>query len=325
MIDIIALTVESKVQGVPEVIRIIPTGHVKSQKGDMFVDEESFQMINKEFERRKLDLVVDYEHQTLLNVQAPAAGWIKKLKLVDGAIAAKVEWTEKARNYLENKEYKYISPVVKVRKSDKKVIALHSVALTNTPAVDGMFAICKEGFPTGGEIMDLKELAAILGLPEEATEDDVRNALKMIVEKVKDDKEEFVANSTVLGLLGLKADASTAEVSASIMSLKNGNRGTNERLKKLEEEIRMKGAEDAVDKALKDGKITAAQKEWAMTYALRTPEGFQDFVAKAPTVVQMGKMALKDSPKSGGSDYEEVLKCMGISKEDSEKYGGITG
>ncbi|WP_261949169.1 phage protease [Paenibacillus melissococcoides] len=30
------------------------------------------------FHRRALDIVIDYEHQTLEDVQAPAGGWIKE-------------------------------------------------------------------------------------------------------------------------------------------------------------------------------------------------------------------------------------------------------
>lgn len=50
----------------------------------------------------------------------------------------KVEWTEKAKSFLPNKEYRYLSPVVLVRNSDEKVTQLHSVALTNTSAISGM-------------------------------------------------------------------------------------------------------------------------------------------------------------------------------------------
>ena len=39
--------------------------------------------------------------------------------------------------YLENKEYRYLSPVVNVRKADNKAVGLHSLALTNTPAIEG--------------------------------------------------------------------------------------------------------------------------------------------------------------------------------------------
>lgn len=127
-----------ELSGVPTEIKILPLGRVHSQKGDFNVDDESFELIRKQFKDRKLDLVIDYEHQTLSDVQAPAGGWIKDLYKGEDAIIAKVEWTPKAAEYLKNKEYRYLSPVVLVRKRDQKATAIHSVALTNTPAIDGM-------------------------------------------------------------------------------------------------------------------------------------------------------------------------------------------
>lgn len=129
---------EVEVRGVPEVIRILPLGHVTSQKGEFDVDEESLRLMKAEIARHGVDVVVDYEHQTLDGVQAPAAGWVKELSIQDGHIVAKVEWTDRAAEYLKNREYRYLSPVITVRKLDGKATGLHSLALTNTPAIDHM-------------------------------------------------------------------------------------------------------------------------------------------------------------------------------------------
>lgn len=97
--------------------------------------------IIRQFKARRLDLVIDYEHQTLSDVQAPAAGWIKDLYPGEDALMARVEWTKKGREYIANKEYRYLSPVVLVKKADQHAAVFHSAALTNTPAITGMFAI----------------------------------------------------------------------------------------------------------------------------------------------------------------------------------------
>ena len=125
----------------PEYIKVLPLGYISSEKGDFLVDNESFRMMKDYMGHRAVDIVIDYEHQTLRNVEAPAGGWIKKLVLKSDGIFAKVEWTKKARDYLQNKEYRYLSPVVMVRKKDHKASQLHSVALTNTPAINGMMPI----------------------------------------------------------------------------------------------------------------------------------------------------------------------------------------
>lgn len=127
--------------GVPEVIRVLPKGHVSSTKGDFEVDDRDIAGIIRQFKARRLDLVIDYEHQTLSDVQAPAAGWIKDLYPGEDALMARVEWTKKGREYIANKEYRYLSPVVLVKKADQHAAVFHSAALTNTPAITGMFAI----------------------------------------------------------------------------------------------------------------------------------------------------------------------------------------
>ncbi len=332
--------------GVPTEIKILPFGRVHSQKGDFDVDNESFELIRKQFKDRKLDLVIDYEHQTLADVQAPAGGWIKDLYKGDDAIIAKVEWTSKAAEYLRNKEYRYLSPVVLVRKRDQKATAIHSVALTNTPAIDGMFAVVNsldiENFSEGGaEIMDLKGLAKILGLPETATEEEIKKAVEdaaKAAEKLKEmDAEdpgnkpegggkqpegaEIVANSIILSMLGLKADARTDDVAASIMALKTGEMDVKSELLALKQQVQEKNADEAVQTALKAGKITAGQAEWAKAYALKDIEGFKSFADKAPVVVPQGKLDLKDAPETSDDDVDAViLKNLGISMDDVKKY-----
>lgn len=347
MSKLIACAAEAtELSGVPTEIKILPLGMVHSQKGDFRVDEESFELIRKQFKDRKLDLVIDYEHQTLSDVQAPAGGWIKELYKGADAIIAKVEWTQRAAEYLKNKEYRYISPVVLVRKRDQKATAIHSVALTNTPAIDGMFALVNslniEDISEGGQNMDLKELAKVLGLPETATEEEIKKAVEdaaKAAEKLKEAEEkkaeekpgdgngqpegaEVVANSTILSMLGLKAGAKTEDVAASIMALKAGSPDMQTELRILKQQIHEREATEAVERALKTGKITAAQSEWAKSYALKDMEGFQGFVDKAPVVVPQGRLDLKDAPAATGSEDVDVaiLKNLGISVDDVKKY-----
>lgn len=135
------LSSTSEIREAPEYVKVLPYGYVSSEKGDFIVDADSFRLMKEHMEHRNIDVVIDYEHQTLNDVQAPAGGWIKGLFLKPDGVYAKVEWTERARRYLINREYRYLSPVVLVRKEDKKAAQLHSVALTNTPAINSMTPI----------------------------------------------------------------------------------------------------------------------------------------------------------------------------------------
>lgn len=136
-----------------------------------------------------------------------------------------------------------------------------------------------------------------------------------------------MANKAVCELLGLKSGAATSDVTAKIMELKGGIvDGVNlrEKVEKLEKAAAQRDADEAVTKALKAGKITPAQKEWAVSYALNDPKGFADFAAKAPQVVPMDQIIpdALDTP-AGGIDEATRLVCkqLGINEEDVKKYG----
>lgn len=334
---------EVDVGGAPKIIPVLPLGHVISQKGEFDVDTESFEAMKAQIAQRGVDLVIDYEHQTLTGEQAPAAGWVKELKLEGNSIKAVVEWTPRAAEYLENREYRYLSPVITVRKSDNKATGLHSLALTNTPAIEGMTPIINsEHFKGGKNNMDelIKKLAELLGLGEDATEDQVFEALKACMAENKSLKEDpenkktteppaeagnVVANKAVCELLGLKAGAATDDVTAAIMALKGGDTNLAQEVKSLKAKLADQDADKAVELALKSGKITPAQKDWAKDYALDNPKGFSSFVDKAPQVVPMEEIAGGSTLALKGDKPDEatllVCKQLGITEDDLKKYG----
>lgn len=325
--------------GCPDRIRILPVGRVNSEKGSFTVDEESYRAMKAEMQRRGIDIVIDYEHQTLKDVQAPAGGWVKELIYTPEAVEARVEWTPRAKEYLKNREYRYLSPVVLTRKKDNRAVALHSLALTNTPAINGMFAIVNSADAdinddTGGNGMDLQKIRELLGLPADAAEEAVMNELLKKLgsgekkdgeggaepEKDKRTETEAVANSVILGLLGLPDGARTEDVAGKIMALKAGSDSRKQEIEDALNRIKEHEAQEAVMTALKAGKITAAQKDWAKAYALKDRAGFDSFVEKAPVAVPVGKLNLKDAPKKPAGVDSLVLKATDMSREDIEKY-----
>ncbi|WP_374279170.1 phage protease [Azonexus sp.] len=87
------------------------------------------------------DLVIDYEHQTLLSrnngLPAPAAGWCSRLawREGDGLFAQDVKWTDRAKAMLSSGEYRYISPVFTFNPITGQVERLLSIGLTNNPGL----------------------------------------------------------------------------------------------------------------------------------------------------------------------------------------------
>lgn len=275
---------------VPNQFKILPLGWVHSQKGEFLVDEESFESIQNEFKARNLEIPVDYEHQTLKSIEAPAAGWITNLALKADGIYADVQWTVRAAEFLRQREYRYCSPVIMTRVRDKKVMKLHSVALTNTPAIDAMTPIVnKAGAGTEVPVEDIQStdaamerLAALLELPEKARLEDIYKAVADLLSQ---------GNSMFVELHSYKLD------------------------------MQRQKADITVQQALKTGKISPAMKAWGMEYALKDPTGFDAYLNAAPQVVPLGEMEYADDLVQPNRMHTRTDDLMGLSADDVRRYG----
>lgn len=129
--------------------RIIPSGLFRARDGrpqnlpGWMMDRTAAQRIITAAAASMGDVVIDYEHQTL-DAQnkagaVPAAGWFKRLEWVesDGLYVTDARWTARASQMIDAKEYRYISPVFAFDALGM-VVGLHSIALTNNPALDGL-------------------------------------------------------------------------------------------------------------------------------------------------------------------------------------------
>lgn len=307
-------------------IQLLPYGLVSTDKGEFLVDEQGMEEIINSFSQQTNDVVVDYEHQTLKDVIAPAGGWIKKLENrgKDG-LWAQVEWTPRAQDFIQNKEYRYISPVVLARRSDNRAVFLHSAALTNTPAIDGMQPIANKKTgqdPEGNVNMDfMKKLALKLGLPETATEAEVMQVLETLQTNGK-----LVANKDVLSLLELPETASLDQAKGKIIALKNPSGYVRvEDFNAMRDQLANRDRDELVTLALTSGKVAPAQKAWAEQYALKDPSGFKAFLEHAPAIVPVNQEFAggADPKRQPVTDEVQMMinKQLGISEEDFKKYG----
>ncbi len=72
----------------------------------------------------------------------------------------------------------------------------------------------------------------------------------------------------------------------------------SQRLVELERREEQKGAEARVSEAMAAGKLTEAQREWALKLALSDAQSFDEWSAAAPVVVNLGRTA---APSAGDS------------------------
>lgn len=340
------ISLETRAGRAPEWLCLLPLGEVTlgDEREPFTVDQEALAAMVQHFRDRGLDLVIDYEHQTLAGGKAPAAGWIRDLEAREDGLWARVEWTEAARSHLEAREYRYFSPVLRLEKNRRRPVALLHAALTNTPAINhlpplvakdsGQWPVVSGQEAAGGRHVGcalrtsslpekkeeqvealLKHLKDRLGLPPEA-------AVEEVVALADQRFDAAAAGAEAAGLLGLPEDASAAQVKGAILalnsSLENLSRAQEE-LAALQSELAASRVREAVAEALKAGKIQPGQQESALKYAQTDLEGFRTFVEKSWPVLSLEKLTLlaDDHPPEARptSPVLAVCEALGITPE----------
>ena len=164
-------------------------------------------------------------------------------------------------------------------------------------------------------------LAKQLGLPETSTQEQVLAKLGEL--KTSQASTQPIACKEALDALGLTEAASKSELVATIHALKQRPDYSQE-IAALTQRLAARDRDELVAAAIKEGKITPAQKEWADAYALNDPEGFKVFVAKAPQVISTDKLNLVADPKPKGGLPDDVQlqinKLCGVDEETWKKY-----
>jgi len=275
-----------------------PNGYTKGgERGEFEFSEEDADNVVAEFSIRGRDLVVDYEHQTLSGDKAPAAGWISSLEKSAQGLVAKVKyWTDAAKELLSSGEYRYFSPVLCFSRSGRSVSAIHSVALTNHPAMHlapALVADDKEAAVdpseasrhrpesgldknNSGETEQMNEIMLKLGLLPlaDAGEGERRGAVLREIDSL------LALKSGLEGLLKLHDCASLEQLAARFAGMVPA--AEKEALKKA---LAERDADAAVAKAFADGKLAERSRAWALSFASRDLAAFKDWSEAAPRIV----------------------------------------
>lgn len=233
-------------------------GHLN---GTFEMNQITFDQMVSNYERGGIDIVVDYEHQTLWGGEAPASGWILKepisLKVENGELFAQIQWTDRAKAMIMSGEYRYMSPVFApntISQSDGSNIGwtLHSVALTNKPFLEEL-----------DEVRLNKSTQSTNHTKEEGT-------------MTKDEELALAAENEKL-------------------------KTENEALKAENEKHADAQAEAKVDSAIAAKKLHPDQKEHALKMCKSDPKGFDDFIAAAKPMIQAPGNNMFDNKQGGGT------------------------
>lgn len=321
------------------------------QSGPFAIDESVYRQLLANHARNEMERVVDYEHQTLHGVIAPAAGWIEGLEVRESTLWALVRWTPDAWAHIAKGEYRYVSPVIYWHAYDARTYEdmgawLHSVALTNDPYLDGLKPIDMEMDGSSMRLMVarrepvteenmalLQVLAARLGVPED--EKKVTGTIDALVEAGKTNAQ---LRKDVTVELKLREDAPLEDVVAALKARGSAPdpakyvpmevyRETLAALKDTQDGQELDRVAALVREGRESGKLTEAMESWAKGYAAQDPEGFAAWLKAAPVIVARKGAGQRPTGSVGGTgtralDDEEkaVCKALGLTEAQWLKH-----
>lgn len=294
-------------KAVPTEAHLLPPGPFRAVDGRPFdcdawaLDAVIAKRVIERMAAQKNDVLIDYEHQSLLkeiNGQpAPAAGWFKALAWRDaGLYATGIAWTVDATECIAEKEYRYISAVFTYYPSTGEVLEIISVALTNTPALDGLDALSARA----------------------ALSRSVFSPPPNPVKESEMDKDQQIAALTVerdaLKAQVAPAATSMAALTAQVAALTTERDAAKTGLAALTAQAEKDKHGELMTAALTDGRLAPAQKPWAEKQSLAVLSEFLD--ATAP-IVTKDRQAPKGEQGGAGLSEVELAACnrMGVTPE----------
>lgn len=279
--EVISDTIEN---GEIENVHLVPIGDFKgSDKDGNPIDEhitkESLEQIAEKLNSGD-EVLCDIDHQsckTGVDRDSKAAGWFHKF-VVDPVkgLFANLKLTKKGREIVENREYRYTSPVFTLDENGNPN-DIHSVALTNVPAFKGHISPILNSEPNSNEKEPIK-----MEITKEELIELIKNTVnemnvkKEINEEIRDIQDEIVENACV----GKKEEVAENSCVEKQEEVKN-----EETAPAPDKETKVNEAEDKKDEVIKIESLNSAptpsisqEPEWKNLHG----KAFFDWYAKHP-------------------------------------------
>jgi phage I-like protein len=312
-------------QAVPEWVHLVPKGRVQARDGrGPWHYDDAKAVIEESFSRRQR-IHIDENHSTdtaaKLGLSAPARGFITEMEERDDGIWGRVDWNESGRALLSDRAYWGLSPVLSYDKTTGRVTAIARAALTNDPALRELLALNSTEY---GDMFSAK-VAKLLGLSEDASEDDITAALATRLDADGDGDETL---STALGqigtAMGLEGEVSLTTVVAAARGFASAGGEQAEAIAALQTEVttlkeggKRKAAEDFVDGAIRDRRagVKAAREEYVALH-MEDPARAAKMIQALPRLDQTNTSLEPPAPKEGeaalSTDQSAIAKMLGI-------------
>lgn len=289
----------------PEWVELIPAGHdVAGRDGRAWINPDPARVITRTLSFNSgRDPVIDYEHATDRKApqgeEAPASGWFKEFDLRDGAIWARVDWTQRGANMVAAKEYRYLSPVFAFNPQTREILYLERAGLTNNPNLV-LTALNNAGASSilENESMDKAKLRVALGLPDTAEDAAIEAAIA---------KGQSALNNAQTGQVDLTKYVPKVQHDAVVTEL-NSVKSSQAAAAAAAFDARV---ETALNTAIAEGKLVPSAKDdyKAMCSTEAGLKSFESAMAKAPKVV---------NTEAGDATKGETAQNSTLSAEDKQ-------
>jgi phage I-like protein len=292
--------------------RLLPSGYFKAVDGrptdvpggQWFLDAQSGQALVAQLKAQVNDTVIDYEHQTLLAEEngqpAPASGWFKDAEWREDGLWIKPKWTPKARDFISNEEYQFLSAVFPYDKTTGKPLSIHSAALVNRPGLDGVTAVALRSLITPvspknntqqESAMDpvLEAALKALGLDENATPEQVEAAVQALKDK------QAAAEGEVAALKARTTNGQAPDpaqyVPIAVLKEMQGQ------IASLSAQSQQNEVAQLIADAKKDGRLLPASEAWARDLGKTNVAALKEFLGTAPSIAALkGQQAGHEKP-----------------------------
>jgi phage I-like protein len=315
----LSLNVEG--EKIPERIMLVPSGKVVKGHDSREWKNPDSKMLALNSNTRLPMLPIDENHSTDLSApkggSSPAFGWMKNLCAdASGSLWADVEWTERGREALSKKDYRFISPVFSHNEKGE-INCILRAALTNSPNLDlpALNSERLENIKTT-EVSMNKELLAVLGLPETATDAEALAAVKSL-----NAAKTAAVTQTDKTAVDLAAYAPRADLNA----MEERAVAAEKQIAELNAAQLKKDAETAVDEAIKNRKIAPASKEEYLALCA-TKEGLEkvkNIFTNNPVIIGTEPQAPESAPPGSqvslNSEEAAFAKAAGKTPEEWAK------
>lgn len=314
-------------------LRLLPLGGFVANDGrplpcaQWHMSEGSALRIINHWNNRPEQMPFDYEHQTQKSdfngMPAPAAGWAVtgSFELRADGLYATPDFTERAKQYIVDKEYRYLSPVFGYDAKTGEVQMLYMAALTNTPGLTGLTelnpAMLKHYLNHSTKDTDVnKELLTLLGLAATATPEDATaavTALKAEAAQVATLTAELATHKTEVATL--KAAGASSDAGAQTIATLQAS------VAALTAQVEGSEVEKLVTAGLADGRILPATEKWARGLPVAQ---LTSFLAAQPVIAALSQQQTAGKTHGAGgvdengltADELAVCSSMGMTAKD---------